>query len=927
MAEEKKILVDIEINSEDIKKANDSMASSAKSAALLTLELNKLKEEQKANSQAAKDGTISATELAARQAGLKLKMTETSKALAASNKEYANNKTVVDAAKGSNEQLRARLSILTKEYNGLSKGQRENSKEGKRMEATIKAITDKLKANEKAVGDNRRNVGNYEDALKGAAGQINIFGVNVGSVITKVQTFKNGIVAQATATKASAVATGGFSGALQVLKLAIIGTGIGALVIALGSLVTFLTQTKRGSELLSQGLAGIGATVSVLTDRMSMLGEALTQVFSGEFSKAAETAKGAFSGIADEIVRETKAAAGLEKQMQKLRDSERDLLVETSKRKAEVASLQLIAEDETKSNAVRLESIKKANAIQEGLMEKQLALQKERVRITEAQLKLGENMEEDEQKLAEERAKLGDIEAANIKKLRTLKAKENSITKQEAAEQLKNSKAAIKAKEDEIKAQEKANAAVIKGYEDERKLIDELSEVEKNNAIISIENAEERAEKIAFIERESLLQKIANIDDETAAYTASADMVGSVDEEKYAKQLAQRAAFQAKIAEMDRAALAKEFTDKIAAISINEQLEIDAAELSIDNEQELADAKAKISLKYLQTKLALMTSIAGADGIITDEELKNLKLVENAIAKITKGLGEGGDYVPSLAEALGITDDDLEAAIGVAEAMASTITGVLQIAMQANQQRIDGVDRLANAEINAIQNSTLSEEKKAEKIKAIEKKAAMEKYQLELKNFNLSQGLQITNAIIGTAQAAIAAYSSGAAVPIAGVALGPAMAAIAAAFGAVQIGFIASQKPPAAPQFARGGVLQGASHAEGGIQMYGNGQHYGEAEGGEIVLTKGVNANPRLRAQASRLNVLGGGVPLAASSHMANGGIVSPTFAARQTATSSSMTKGDFADVISEMPAPVVQVTEINRVQGRVATVSESANL
>jgi len=85
--EAKKIIVDIEINSEDIKKANEAMASSAKSSALLTLELNKLKKEQKDNAKAAKDGAISASELAARQAGLKLKMTETSKALAASNKD------------------------------------------------------------------------------------------------------------------------------------------------------------------------------------------------------------------------------------------------------------------------------------------------------------------------------------------------------------------------------------------------------------------------------------------------------------------------------------------------------------------------------------------------------------------------------------------------------------------------------------------------------------------------------------------------------------------------------------------------------------------------------------------------------------------------------------------------------------------------
>ena len=47
MAEEKKVLVDIEINSEDIKKAQVAMSASAKEAALLTAKLNELKEEQK----------------------------------------------------------------------------------------------------------------------------------------------------------------------------------------------------------------------------------------------------------------------------------------------------------------------------------------------------------------------------------------------------------------------------------------------------------------------------------------------------------------------------------------------------------------------------------------------------------------------------------------------------------------------------------------------------------------------------------------------------------------------------------------------------------------------------------------------------------------------------------------------------------------
>jgi hypothetical protein len=66
---------------------------------------------------------------------------------------------------GSNERMKAQLKLLTTQYNGLSASERENSNVGKKMGADILSLTEKLKANEKAVGDNRRNVGNYSGAL------------------------------------------------------------------------------------------------------------------------------------------------------------------------------------------------------------------------------------------------------------------------------------------------------------------------------------------------------------------------------------------------------------------------------------------------------------------------------------------------------------------------------------------------------------------------------------------------------------------------------------------------------------------------------------------------------------------------------------------------------------------------------------------
>lgn len=64
--------------------------------------------------------------------------------------------------------------------------------------------------------------------------------------------------------------------------------------------------------------------------------------------------------------------------------------------------------------------------------------------------------------------------------------------------------------------------------------------------------------------------------------------------------------------------------------------------------------------------------------------------------------------------------------------------------------------------------------------------------------------------------------------------------------------------------FRKGGVLRGPSHENNGIPFTVNGRPGFEAEGDEILLTKGVYRNPTLRRAASALNVLGGGRKFAA---------------------------------------------------------------
>ena len=67
---------------------------------------------------------------------------------------------------GSNEQMRAQLSVLTLQLNKMSAEEKTSTERGKELQKQVLSLTETLKANESSVGDNRRNVGNYAGALK-----------------------------------------------------------------------------------------------------------------------------------------------------------------------------------------------------------------------------------------------------------------------------------------------------------------------------------------------------------------------------------------------------------------------------------------------------------------------------------------------------------------------------------------------------------------------------------------------------------------------------------------------------------------------------------------------------------------------------------------------------------------------------------------
>jgi hypothetical protein len=82
---------------------------------------------------------------------------------------------------------------------------------------------------------------------------------------------------------------------MKTFKGALISTGIGALVIAVGSLVAYFTQTQRGAEKLEVAMAGLKIGFSKVSDIVASLGESLYNVFTNpmkaikDFGGAIET--------------------------------------------------------------------------------------------------------------------------------------------------------------------------------------------------------------------------------------------------------------------------------------------------------------------------------------------------------------------------------------------------------------------------------------------------------------------------------------------------------------------------------------------------------------------------------------------------------------------------------------------------------------
>ncbi|MGI4871485.1 MAG: hypothetical protein ACRYFX_09940 [Janthinobacterium lividum] len=509
----------------DIQANNARLAELAAQARLAKEEFAKLQA-------AVKAGTADAALLDTASVKLKATLaanTQETRVLTAANE--AQNK-AVQANEGSIEQLRAQLALGTAEYNKLSKAERDNTEVGQRLQANNKALSDNLKVLESAIGDTRRNVGNYGEALKGATVGGKELGAGLGTIKDTalkpfsseldrgtgfLGRFKSGsdLLAKGLAGLKGAGETG--AQGFKAVAAGILLTGLGVFLLLLQGVVTYFTSTNEGSKLLKQGLAGLGVVVNALTGAVFGLGKGLVEaaknpkqafedllgflknqvinrftafgvILEGiekrDFKQVANGILQLNTGVENGIDKATAYAKGigqavgsavdLTAQLQKLSKQRKELEVDEIKEKGRVDELLRLSKDRTLSAGERLAKLREAGKIENDLSEASLKITREELSLIQQRNALKGKLNTTSDEVQEERDKRKEYNATVAERnstLASIKARQSRFVLEERAERAKAAEDAVK---DRIAETEGKLLAVKAGSKEELALRQQL---------------------------------------------------------------------------------------------------------------------------------------------------------------------------------------------------------------------------------------------------------------------------------------------------------------------------------------------------------------------------------------------------------------------------------------------------------------------
>jgi len=282
-----------------------------------------------------------------------------------------------------------------------------------------------LKDGEKAVDD-----------FKGAAGDsvsklADLFGVNMGAINEALQTTQRSLNFLGTSFNAASKGAKVMTIAMNVLKVALISTGIGALIVALGSLVSYFKGTGEGADKFRVIMAKLRSVIDNLVDRLQSFGAGLVDIFSGRFRDGVEKIRGAFKGVGEEIKEDWVLAGQLAASENELYRMETQLITSLGERRQKVEELRLAARDLTLTQAEQLAAQQEAMEITKTMLADEIGLEQKRLGIMQEKLRISATDPTREQlrEIAEQEAKIDQLRASGSTRMRELIEYYNTLSR------------------------------------------------------------------------------------------------------------------------------------------------------------------------------------------------------------------------------------------------------------------------------------------------------------------------------------------------------------------------------------------------------------------------------------------------------------------------------------------------------------------
>jgi len=536
----------------------------------------------------------------------------------------------------------------------------------------------------------------------------------------------------------SGEAVGGVSKMFGGLKTAIIATGLGALLIVVGAIIANFDNLKGSGGVLGKVFTTLGDVVSYVT--------------------------GLFTKFTDAI--------GL----------------------TDIASKNL-AETTAKNN-------KKINDSYQDSLDFQVAYLKAQ----------GKNTEEAERKAQTQREQTARQNILDLKAQGKLQGEEaekafEELRKQKQASILLDATLDKKALDDAKDATDKKNEAYKKSLEDKKKIADEARKAEEK-AIKDAKTKEDILDEIELVKsKDKETTEIKILSDRIVRYEnyskKELDLLGITEEQK---QLIIAQSY-AKIDEITQTALdrdEKEQKEQQDRILKNRQDSIDkAAEAAIKAREEQNKRDEDIEARRAQREEDRKESIQNAIADLANQFREVGENIGGVAGSIISGIGDITDKVGSAIKTFGdessSLNDKIVAGLEIANSLVGTIGEALQKTTDENiaandretKKRLKNLDQRAKTE-------KLTEAQVAQAKYVIQLDAYNKDLELRRRAFKQQKAIQITQAVIGTAQGVVAALAN----PFP---LNIIMAALAGVVGATNIGLIAAQKfpegdgPPSAP--------------------------------------------------------------------------------------------------------------------------------